>query len=257
MHFDQLQEYLSYSRMERYLIATGNNPSIAIELYRTNLKIAQSFHPIIGILEVILRNRIHTILSNYFEDSDWIINQKKEFMSHPSLTYFDPRTGRKRINDYLKNAIENSEKRLIRMKIPLSNGKIIADQNFGFWTDLFELSHYKILRGRPIQAFNHLPSGVGRTEIRERLNKIRKFRNRIHHNEPICFKGNALNLNATEEVYLAIIELLQWIDPDLLPWITNLDTVKQKISIAKELLVLKGKAGDPSFTIRTKLKADE
>lgn len=241
MHFDKLQEYLSYSRIERYLIATGNDPSNAIELYRTNLKIAQSFHPIIGILEVILRNRIHSILSNYFEDTDWIINQKKEFMSHPSLTYSDPRTGRKMINDYLKKAIENSEKRLIRRNTPISSGKIIADQNFGFWTDLFELSHYKILRGRPIQAFNNLPSGVGRIEICERLNKIRKFRNRIHHNEPICFKGNEINLTTTEEVYIAINDLLKWIDPELLTWITNLDTVKQKISIAKELQFLRGK----------------
>lgn len=156
-------------------------------------------------------------------------------MIDPSLTYRDSRTGRMVTNDYLKNSVENSERRFRRLRIPLTSGKIIADQTLGFWTDLFELSHYRILRGRPIQIFNHLPAGIGRIEVCDRLNKVRKFRNRINHNEPICFSGNNIDFNYAEDVYNSIIELVSWIDPELIDWIKNMDSVIIKINNAKKI----------------------
>lgn len=235
MRFQKVRLYLSSSRIDRYLIATENNASKSARLYKANLKIAQSFHPILGILEVTLRNRINTILSGYFTDPDWIINQKTGFMIDSSLTYRDYRTKKMVTNDYLKSSVEKSEKRFRRLKIPVTSGKIIADQTLGFWTDLFELSHYRILRGRPIQVFNHLPAGIGRIDVCERLNKVRKFRNRINHNEPICFNGNNIDFNYAEDVYNSIIELISWIDPELIDWIKNMDSVMIKINNAKKI----------------------
>jgi len=235
MRFQKVRLYLSSSRIDRYQIATGNNSTKSVKLYKANLKIAQSFHPILGILEVTLRNRINTILSGHFIDPDWIINQKNGFMIDPSLTYRDYRTKRMVTNDYLKSSVEKSERRFRRLRIPVTSGKIIADQTLGFWTDLFELSHYRILRGRPIQIFNHLPSGIGRTEVCDRLNKVRKFRNRINHNEQICFNGNNIDFNHAEDVYNSIIELMSWIDPELIDWIKNMESVMIKINNAKKI----------------------
>ena len=235
MRFQKVRLYLSSSRIDRYQIATGNSSTKSVKLYKANLKIAQSFHPILGILEVTLRNRINTILSGYFVDPDWIINQKTGFMIDPSLTYRDYRTGRMVTNDYLKSSVEKSERRFRRLRIPITSGKIIADQTLGFWTDLFELSHYRILRGRPIQVFNHLPAGVGRTDVCDRLNKVRKFRNRINHNEPICFNGNNIDFTYAEDVYNSTIELISWIDPELIDWIKNMDSGMIKINNAKKI----------------------
>lgn len=235
MQFQKVRLYLSSSRIDRYLIATENSSTKSVKLYKANLKISQSFHPILGILEVILRNRINTILAGHFVDPDWIINQKTGFMIDPSLTYKDYRTHRMVTNDYLKSSVEKSERRFRRLRIPVTSGKIIADQTLGFWTDLFELSHYRLLRGRPIQIFNHLPAGYGRIEICDRLNKVRKFRNRINHNEPICFNGNTIDFNSAEDVYNSIIELLTWIDPELINWIRNMDSVIVKINNAKKI----------------------
>ena len=235
MRFQKVRLYLSSSRIDRYQIATGNSLTKAVKLYKANLKIAQSFHPILGILEVTLSNRINTILSGYFADPDWIINQKNGFMIDSSLTYQNYRTKRMVTNDYLKSSVEKSERRLRRLRIPVTSGKIIADQTLGFWTDLFELSHYRILRGRPIQVFNHLPAGIGRTDVCDRLNKVRKFRNRINHNEPICFDGNNIDFTHAEDVYNSIIELISWIDPELIEWILNMDSVMIKINNAKKI----------------------
>lgn len=235
MRFQKVRLYLSSSRIDRYQIATGNSSTKSVRLYKANLKISQSFHPILGILEVILRNRINTILSGYFVDPDWIINQKTGFMVDPSLTYRDFRTGRMVTNDYLRTSVEKSERRFRRIRIPITSGKIIADQTLGFWTNLFELSHYRILRGRPIQIFNHLPAGIGRIEVCDRLNKVREFRNRINHNEPVCFIGNNIDFTYVEEVYSSIVEILSWIDPELINWIQDMNSVMIKITNAKKI----------------------
>lgn len=235
MKFQKVRLYLSSQRIDRYMIATGNRKTNAVRLYKANLKIAQAFHPLLGALEVTLRNRINTILTAHFSDPDWIINQKTGFMVDPSLTHIDRRTGRRVTNDFLKSSVEKSEKRFRRLAVPITSGKIIADQSIGFWTDLFEVHHYRLLLGRPIQVFNHLPSGHGRSEACDRLNKIRQFRNRINHNEPICFNSNPIDFTYVEEVYDAIIEIMIWIDPELIKWIKDIDTVRTKIANAKTI----------------------
>lgn len=235
MKYQKVRLYLSSQRIDRYLIATGNSKTRAVRLYKANLKIAQSFHPLLGALEVTLRNRINTILSAHFSDPDWIINQKTGFMAAPSLTHLDRRTGRRVTNDFLKSSVEKSERRFRRLRVPITSGKIIADQALGFWTDLFEVHHYRLLLGRPIQVFHNLPSRHGRSDACDRLNKIRQFRNRINHNEPICFNGAAIDFTYVEEVYDAIIEILTWIDPELIKWVKDIDTVRTKIASAKTI----------------------
>ncbi|MBS1666786.1 MAG: Abi family protein [Bacteroidetes bacterium] len=235
MKFQKVRLYLSSQRIDRYLIATGNQKTRTVRLYKANLKIAQSFHPLLGALEVGLRNRINTTLTAHFSDPDWIVNQKTGFMVDPSLTHIDRRTERRVTNDFLKLSVEKSERRFRRLRVPITSGKIIADQSFGFWTDLFEVHHYRLLLGRPIQVFSNLPSGHGRSDVCDRLNKIRQFRNRINHNEPICFNGATIDFTYVEEVYNAIIEILTWIDPELIKWVKDIDTVRTKIANAKTI----------------------
>jgi hypothetical protein len=235
MQFKKTRLYLSAQRIDRYLTATGNNKSKAIRLYKANLKIAQAFHPLLGVLEVTLRNRINAILTSHFTDPNWIINQKNGFMSDPALTSVDRRTRQVVVDDFLKSSIEKSEKRCRRLRIPISSGKIIADQTLGFRTDLFELHHYRLLLGKPIQIFQNLPIGVGRNEVCSNLNKLRQFRNRINHNEPICFNGSFIDFTYVEEIYDSCIEILKWIDPELIKWIENIDSVSVKIANAKTI----------------------
>ena len=58
MKFRDFRQYFSASRINRYLLSTGNSTSRAVRLYKANLKISQAFHPLLGVFEVILRNRI-------------------------------------------------------------------------------------------------------------------------------------------------------------------------------------------------------
>ncbi|MEX8545959.1 MAG: Abi family protein [Mucilaginibacter sp.] len=236
MEFLNFKQYFSASRVNRYLTAAGNSTEKAVELYKANLKVSQSFHPLLGILEVVLRNRLNDILTSYFADPDWITNQKTGFMSDPSLSsYTHKRTGQTKRNDFLKVVIKRAEKRLQKTGTPITSGKIIAEQTFGFWTGLFEVHHYRLLKGKPIQIFQTLPSGFGRKEVNDELGKIRRFRNRINHNEPICFNGNAVDFTETLAVYHSITNLLGWIDQDIVEFLFELDEVEETIDKAKSI----------------------
>lgn len=229
MKFRDFRQYFSASRVNRYLVATGNSKTRAVRLYKANLKTAQAFHPLLGVLEVVLRNKINDILSSHFTDADWIINQKTGFMSDHSLRFRHKRTGLRKINDYLKSEIEKAEKRLRKSSTPVTSGKIIAEQSFGFWTELFEVHHYRLLKGKPIQIFISLPTGHGRKEVNDELIKVRRFRNRINHNEPICFNGNKIDFTETLEVYHSIMNLLKWMDPEIIKFISSVDKVGDTI----------------------------
>lgn len=227
MELNLIYSHFSKIRFERYLIATENDINRAIKLYKNNLRVSQSFLPLLGILEVILRNEINSQLINHFGDEDWIINQQTGFMKDPKLTYI--KDGRLFHNHFLKNSIDKSIIKFTKKKVKITSGKIIADQDFSFWTELFELTYYKILKGKPIQIFNKLPTGYGRKDVLHRITEIRKFRNRISHNEPICFIEHNKNLSYTEEIYNYIIELLLWINPELLKFTSDIDHIILKI----------------------------
>jgi hypothetical protein len=235
MKFKDFKNYFSSARVNRYLLATGNSKSKAIKLYKANLKTAQAFHPLLGVFEVILRNRLNDILASHFSDPNWIMNQKTGFMSDPSLRFTYKRTGQLKTNDFLKREINKAEKRLQKTNTPITSGKIIAEQTLGFWTDLFEVHHYRLLKGKPIQVFNSLPAGHGRKEVNDELDKVRRFRNRINHNEPICFNGNNIDFTEAMEVHKSIINLLTWIDPEIIKLISDIDTVKKIIDKANKM----------------------
>jgi len=187
MNSKKFESLISHSRFSRYLIATNNDSKKAQNLYLANLRVAQSLHPLVGLLEIIIRNKINQVLTNHFNDTHWIINEVNGFMLHPSLTKIDYTTGRTVQDQWLRSEVNRARTRLIQANKTVTVGKIIAEQSFGFWTQLFDTKYYRLLAGRPIQIFSGLPTNYGRREIANDLNSVRRLRNRINHNEPICF----------------------------------------------------------------------
>lgn len=214
-------KYLSRPRFNRYLHATGNINSRAKKLYLANIRLAQAFHPLLSQFEVILRNCINNTLTSHFADSDWIINQKAGFMSHPSL-----------VNSgyFLRSSIVKTESRLRRKAIPISSGKVISDQNFGFWVSLFLSHHYSLVSGQLIHIFPNKPAAESRASIYDKLDKIRNFRNRVNHSEPICFRGNTVDCTEVQYIFNSINDLLDWIDPDLKKFFNSIENVRNRIS---------------------------
>ena len=227
--YEIFEKYLSAPRIERYLIAAKSNKQSCINLYKSNLSISKAFHPVLGLFEVILRNKISHVLSRHFNDEDWIINQQSGFMIDSSLDYINDRGFKIETNRFIYNSVKTAEQKLLKRSIPINSNRLIAEQSMSFWTELFEKKYYKILKGRPIQIFEKLPKDISRVDISNRLNKIRRFRNRINHNEPICFEGLNIALTIPIETIEAINTLLMWINPETLKLLEEFNDVENQI----------------------------
>jgi len=226
MEYNKLEYYLSQPRLNRFLLASGNSKIKAQKLYRANLRVAQSFYPILNLFEIFLRNTCNYQVSSHFANPNWIITEKNGFMSDASLTAS---------RFFLKNSIINAERTIRRKGGLVTAGKVVAEQSFGFWTSLFDPHHYRLIGGIVIHSFNHKPAGVNRSALNQKLNRVREFRNRVYHNEPICFHGNVIDFTYAENIKDEIYELLSWIDPDLTNYVEYFDAIDNKINIAKNI----------------------
>lgn len=220
MKINLRNQYLSLPRYNRYLNVTHNNILQANRLYNANIRLAQAFHPLLTQFEVILRNAIHAQLTIYFRDQDWIINQEKGFMDHRSL---------QRSRYYLRTNIKKSKRKLRNRNIPITSGKIISDQTFGFWTSLFLAHHYTLLQGQPIKIFQHKIPGENRASIHSKLEATKEFRNRMSHCEPLCFDGDQIDCSQALKIRNKLYDLIAWIDPQLISFFNKLDNAKNKI----------------------------
>jgi len=212
-------KYLSRPRINRYLLATGNDNSKAKRLYKANIRLAQAFHPILSQFEVILRNSLNQRLANYFSDTDWVKNQKFGFMNSKTL---------EQSNYFLKRSVQKSENKLMRRGIPITSGKIISAQTFGFWVALYLPHHYMLISGEPIQIFVNKPASEDRSRIYAKLKDIRDFRNRTNHCEPLCFVGHNIDCSKAIGIRVKLYKLIQWIEPELLPFLEDIDNIQNK-----------------------------
>lgn len=219
MRINLRNQYFSQPRYNRYLISTGNDTNRAKKLYLANIRLAQAFHPILSQFEVILRNSLHNQLSIHFADQNWIRTEKNGFMSHQSLGN----------RPFLKNQILSSERKMRRGHNTITSGKLIADQTLGFWIALFSRPHYRLLSGKPIQIFPFKPAVENRASLHQKLKKIRDFRNRVNHCEPLCFTGNVIDCSEATIIRRYILELTDWINPSIIPFLNKLDNVNNKI----------------------------
>jgi hypothetical protein len=212
-------KYLSRQRFSRYLLAAGNNNNRARRLYAANIQLAQVFHPILSQFEVVFRNSLNTVLTTHFADPDWIINQKTGFMRHPSLASS---------HYFLKTSIQKSENSLTRKEMPITAGKIISDQTFGFWLAFFVPYNYALVAGQPIYVFPYKPASQNRASIHRKLEDIKNFRNRMNHCEPLCFSANHIDCTPALNIRWTLYELISWMEPELISYFQSIDSVFKK-----------------------------
>lgn len=193
MNIDNLEQLLSVKRLETYYKQFNGNKNKAIEYYQLNTQISESFYPLLSNLEIALRNSIHKSFSLRFGTESWFENI---------------------IFQELKDHVNIAKSKITKSKQFLTNDKIVAELTFGFWTSLFN-KQYAQLFWKPLMfVFKDLEIELKhRDKIAYKLNNIRKFRNRIFHYEPICNDLIVLRLN-----YTSIIDILNWLDKDLVAW---------------------------------------
>jgi Abi-like protein len=215
--FDNLELYFSTQRLERYLLAANGKKDEAVKLYRANLEISRALHPLLGSLEVLLRNSVYLAISQHFHgDIDWIKNPK----NIPSSS-----------NNFLYNETQRAIKKAGEIKAPSS--RIIAETYFGFWVGIFEKNSYKALHGSPIQAFPFIGTHKGRLEVYNKLYHAKELRNRINHNEPVIMLpgSSTVDISQLRKVHGDIYTLVGWVNRDLDNWFSSLDMLETLLVI--------------------------
>lgn len=159
----ELERTLSADRLQPYQQSVGGDRERAVRLYEQNTHLAESLYGVLQGLEVALRNTIHTQLVAAFGLAKWWEVMKLE----PEQ------------DSMLRKAMET----LKREGKPLDAGRIVAELAFGFWTGLTSAKYEALWRDHLVKIVPHRT--VQRGEVHDRLNSIRKLRNRMAHHEPI------------------------------------------------------------------------
>lgn len=165
------------------------------------------------------------MLERHFSDRNWIINQKTGFMVASSLSYTNKRTKKKVTNDYILKEVLKAEKKIAERGVKVTTGRVIAEQTLGFWNSFYEKHHYALLAGVPCRIFKKLSSGYGREEINDIIMQVRELRNRINHNEHICFVNRKCDFSYVKDMYTIISNFLTWIYPEIMPSLRKVDKV--------------------------------
>jgi hypothetical protein len=205
-----LETLVSPDRFERYRPRNRDDLDTMVA-YFWNACVSEALLQGIAAIEIALRNSIHSAFTAHAGTDQWfwfVLAQRDR-----------------------KVAVEHWNKLATTLKKPPTAGKVIADLSFGFWPFLFT-HDYKDLwwdNGEALlkAVFPHLPSNppphekIGRKEIFERVSLCRDLRNRAMHHEPIIFGiarpdfGSPPPIITLIDIHRQIVEMLGWIDPQL------------------------------------------
>lgn len=196
------EKVFSNKRMERYFALYPNNEDRAIRHYQSNLQLTEAFYTSLSVLEVALRNALSRELETMTGREDWYA----VFPNTPGLT---------NLNIYVTQA----SKQIAGRHEQITPSKIIAEMTLGFWVSLLNAEYERLLWKDLRRAFPYLPKKERqRKNVSAPLNRFRAFRNRVFHNESICW-----NLHRVQEIHNELILLLGWINKDLPEWLKGID----------------------------------
>jgi hypothetical protein len=91
------------------------------------------------------------------------------------------------------------------------------------------------VQGYVIHCFPNKPAHINRLDIAKMLKDIREFRNRIYHNEAICFNNINIDFTQAQNIKSDLLDLLDWMDSDLKAYVVQFDEVDSRIASALQI----------------------
>ena len=228
MKYSEFESIISPERLRKYIVACGGNTTKAMTLYRYNLRLSQEMFVVVSCFEVALRNRIDAIMKAHWGD-DWL----RDLILPGGALCCDKRCEKTR------KIIEDAYNRLMKKNI-YSHSKLLSEMEFGVWKYMFDNVQYRHLGRILLKVFPNKPKSdkahrYDNTYVFGELGYINTLRNRIAHNEPICFGNNPVLLDTTyaKNRYNRILTLFRWMDIEgesLLYGLGHIDSVCNRIN---------------------------
>lgn len=202
-------EAISRPRLRAYGITEGDggNLTAVVARHGRNIVVCESLYPLLHLLELVLRNRVHDAFRAHFGCEDWF--------RQPWL------------KEQERKQLEKAENDLRVHGKPSRPDDIVAALTFGFWCALFN-RRYESSHGRGL--WPHLLKVViprapryarTREQLQSRLEKARRVRNRVFHHEPLAHWADLAS------TYDDLVELLGWFSPEARHHLTHICRFKQ------------------------------
>ncbi len=207
-----MQSVFSPERMHKYFGKHTPDEAKAIKHYQLNISASESFYPSLSIFEIALRNSLNRKLCDKFNTQDWYL----ALATQPGLKD-------------LNREITMAQKHITKRHEVISGAKVVAELTLGFWVRILNAEYERILWKDLRKAFpNMSKTDRQRHNVSAPINKIRDFRNRVFHHEPILW-----NISKVEQIHADIYTVCGWINKDLPDFIKTVDRFPETISSIK------------------------
>ncbi len=188
---------LSLERFSRYLGWAGGNRAHGLELYALNTRISEALYTPLQVLEIVLRNRIHAVMSEHRHEH-W----------HHDEGFLLIKNQRHQLDKAIQDLKDDG-------KLP-SPGRVVAALTFSFWTSMLSPAYDMLWQtGLHRIAKKENGKGVRRKDLSAPLAPIRTLRNRVAHHEPI------LQWNLPKH-YANMLQIIGWLSPPAAVWCRTL-----------------------------------
>lgn len=119
----------------------------------------------------------------------------------------------------LDHYILQAKKQIAGRHEGITPSKVIAELTLGFWVSLLNSEYERLLWKDLRRAFPFMPKkDRKRKNVSAPLNTFRTFRNRVFHNESICW-----NLSRVAEIHQEMITVMGWMNRDIPGWLQQTD----------------------------------
>jgi hypothetical protein len=201
-----LERAMSRERLKAYRLPGDADEADGVARYAWNLALAAALLPSMHTLEIAFRNELNRAAVK--------LTEKRGFRYHRVASWLDARPTM--LLPHEAEKVERAKTNLGNDPRSQTEGHLIAKLDFGFWVALCRDPYADSRAAGPRLwpraldlAFRHRPASVTtRSQIFHPFDRIRKFRNRVAHHEPIW-----------DRAYVAehehVLESLAWISPKL------------------------------------------
>jgi len=193
----RITPHISIDRLESYrpLQPTPGTDRDMLVTYLFNLALCEALYTPLSLLEISLRNTLHTNLSALYGSPAW---------------YKIPGV----LQPYQVGDITKVEAKIVRQQKTVTVPRVISELKFGFWTSLLSKDYDGLWRARWAtllkSSFPEIPRSVRqRNNVYHRYNDIRELRNRVFHHEAIWSR---FTLESDHE---CILEAIGWVNSEM------------------------------------------
>ena len=197
-----LTDAFSTQRLSKYIAYNPEDPEKTVMHYKANLRLAESLYISLSVFEVTLRNALSRELRNMAGKDDWF----DIFYTNPNLQSLVPEIDKAKAQ--IRNRGEN-----------VNTDKLISELTFGFWVMLLNNQYERVLWKSLRKAFPNLPKkDRQRKNVSAPCNTLRRLRNRIFHQEAICWDLYYLTC-----LHDNLVTVLGWMNEDIQQWLKPID----------------------------------